>query len=217
MVASSILATWLVVNYIAFSATDLNWYSWQTLLFTLILTHLYTGIFITAHDAMHGIVNTNSHLNNIIGYICAGLIAFNYFPFLLKNHHKHHNYVGTNEDPDYHNGNFFIWYFQFSKHYIKLYQIVLMAITFNVLAIWVDQWQLTMFWTLPLILSTLQLFYFGTYQPHRVQHHHKNIHKSGSLSKQHFVAFMTCYFFGYHFEHHDKPFVPWWQLYKHKV
>ncbi|RZL43682.1 MAG: fatty acid desaturase, partial [Pedobacter sp.] len=29
--------------------------------------------------------------------------------------------------------------------------------------------------------------------------------------------FITCYFFGYHLEHHQKPATPWWQLYKSKT
>jgi fatty acid desaturase len=24
---------------------------------------------------------------------------------------------------------------------------------------------------------------------------------------------LTCYFFGYHWEHHEAPGIPWWQLY----
>jgi beta-carotene ketolase (CrtW type) len=25
-------------------------------------------------------------------------------------------------------------------------------------------------------------------------------------------AFISCYFFGYHYEHHDQPYLPWWKL-----
>jgi beta-carotene ketolase (CrtW type) len=38
-------------------------------LFVLIQMHLYTGLFITAHDAMHGTVSPNRALNNLTGYI----------------------------------------------------------------------------------------------------------------------------------------------------
>ena len=27
------------------------------------------------------------------------------------------------------------------------------------------------------------------------------------------LAMVSCYFFGYHFEHHDSPGTPWWKLY----
>lgn len=34
----------------------------------LIQMHLYTGLFITAHDAMHGSVSKNADLNRAIGW-----------------------------------------------------------------------------------------------------------------------------------------------------
>jgi beta-carotene ketolase (CrtW type) len=27
---------------------------------------------------------------------------------------------------------------------------------------------------------------------------------------------ISCYFFGYHFEHHESPQTPWWRLYQSK-
>jgi beta-carotene ketolase (CrtW type) len=27
---------------------------------------------------------------------------------------------------------------------------------------------------------------------------------------------MSCWFFGYHWEHHEHPRLPWWQLYSTK-
>jgi beta-carotene ketolase (CrtW type) len=27
---------------------------------------------------------------------------------------------------------------------------------------------------------------------------------------------LSCYFFGYHFEHHDSPGTPWWRLWRVK-
>ena len=75
---------------------------------------------------------------------------------------------------------------------------------------------LLLFWILPGILSTFQLFYFGTYVPHKNGHEHSNKHKSKTLKKNHVLAFLSCYFFGYHFEHHDAPGVPWWRLWQMK-
>jgi beta-carotene ketolase (CrtW type) len=44
----------------------------------------------------------------------------------------------------------------------------------------------------------------------------ENEHHSRSQSKNHFWALVSCYFFGYHFEHHDSPGTPWWLLWKVK-
>ena len=90
-----------------------------TYLFVLLQTHLYTGLFITAHDAMHGVVVPgNKKLNTFIGTVTAGLFAYNYYPRLLRKHHQHHRHVATPQDPDFHpetSDNFFVWYFSFSR------------------------------------------------------------------------------------------------------
>jgi hypothetical protein len=57
-----------------------------------------------------------------------------------------------------------------------------------------------------------QLFIFGTYLPHRGEHAAGNQTQSRSQSRNHVWAFISCYFFGYHYEHHDQPYLPWWKL-----
>jgi beta-carotene ketolase (CrtW type) len=179
-------------------------------LFVLLQMHLYTGLFITAHDAMHGTIAPNKILNNGIGFICTFLYASFWYPKLYTKHHQHHNHVHTDGDPDYHNGSFISWYMQFIRNYLSIWQIVVMAALFNVFKIWIPQPNLVLFWVVPSLLSTLQLFYFGTYLPHKGEHDNK--HQSRSLPRNHLFAFFSCYFFGYHYEHHDAPWVPWWKL-----
>jgi beta-carotene ketolase (CrtW type) len=174
--------------------------------------HLYTGLFITAHDAMHGTVSPNRGLNNFVGYLSTFLYASFWYPQLFTKHHKHHSHVHTPDDPDYHKGSFFAWYVQFIRNYLSIWQIVVMAIVFNILKIWIPQPNLIMFWVVPSLLSTLQLFYFGTYQPHKGEH--DNRHFARSQRRNHITAFLSCYFFGYHYEHHESPGVPWWRLWQ---
>ena len=179
----------------------------------LIQTHLYTGLFITAHDAMHGSISKNRKINNFVGWITSFLFAFNFYDRLLKKHHEHHRYVASEKDPDYHeSGSFWIWYWTFIKKYTTLKQLILITISLQVLKLVFPIENLILFWILPSILSTFQLFYFGTYIPHKNGHSNDNKHKSSSLKKNHFWAFLSCYFFGYHYEHHDCPGVPWWRL-----
>tara|TARA_R110002074_G_scaffold34583_3_gene95059 strand:- start:401 stop:1111 length:711 start_codon:yes stop_codon:yes gene_type:complete len=181
----------------------------------LVQTHLYTGLFITAHDAMHGVVSRNIRLNHFIGWLAAILFAFNFYWKLFPNHHKHHRHVATDNDPDFHTSdNFISWYFSFILNYLTIWQFLLMAITFNLLQLIFPVPNLILFWMLPAILSTFQLFYFGTFLPHRGKHSNK--HHSGTLKKNHVWAFVSCYFFGYHFEHHEFPNTPWWRLWKTK-
>jgi beta-carotene ketolase (CrtW type) len=42
-------------------------------------------------------------------------------------------------------------------------------------------------------------------------------HKARTQKKNHFWAMLSCYFFGYHREHHEDPHIAWWQLYKVKA
>ena len=185
--------------------------------FMLLQTHLYTGIFITAHDAIHGVVAPNhKRLNYSIGFLCATIFAYNNYEKLSRKHHLHHSHVVSAEDPDYHDGNFFRWYLKFALEYVTIWQILLMAITYNLLKLVFPMENLIVFWEIPAILSTLQLFYFGTYLPHRGEHDVADKFKAKSQSLNHIVAFITCYFFGYHHEHHAYPYLPWWSLAKAK-
>jgi beta-carotene ketolase (CrtW type) len=185
----------------------------------LIQAYLYTGLFITGHDSMHGTVSRNRFINRSVGYLSVFLFAGMWYPKLLKNHWDHHFFVATEKDPDYSTGsqNFFIWWFRFMMHYTTILQLVIMAILFNVLKIWFGTWSIVAFWIIPAFLGTFQLFYFGTYIPHKRPHTEEMApHQARTHRKNHLWAMISCYFFGYHWEHHEAPATPWWQLYRAK-
>ena len=213
LIALAIIILWAANLAMAFSLT-VESFQWWIVLLILLQTHLFTGIFITAHDAMHGTVSSNKKINQFIGGLCATLFAFNLYSRLYRKHHDHHRYVATESDPDFHEGNFVQWYFSFLKNYLTIWQLLLMAVTFNLLILFIPQVNVILFWVVPSLLSTLQLFYFGTYLPHRGEFPAENKHHSSSLARNHLLAFITCYFFGYHYEHHDSPGTPWWELHK---
>jgi len=218
-IASLIILLWLEHLLYALLFVEPDFSSFWFYLHILIQTYLYTGLFITGHDAMHGTVSDNRRLNNFFGHLATTLFAFLSFKKLSKKHYQHHLYPATEKDPDFspNSNNFFIWWFVFMKNYITWWQILLMAITFNILLLWFTEFQLLAFWVTPAILSTLQLFFFGTYLPHRRPFKEKMApHNSRTLPKNHFVAMLSCYFFGYHWEHHESPTTPWWQIYRTK-
>ncbi|SFO31210.1 beta-carotene ketolase (CrtW type) [Algoriphagus ornithinivorans] len=214
LIAWSIILLW-AISLVFWIQFEISWTNPLTYLGILIQMHLYTGLFITAHDAMHGVVSSHKQINHATGLIAAILFSYNFYWKLFPKHHQHHRHVATDEDPDYHaSGNFLIWYLSFIRQYVSIWQILLMAVSFNVLKLWLPTENLIVFWMLPAILSTLQLFYFGTYLPHRGES--DNAHHSRSQSKNHIWAFLSCYFFGYHYEHHDSPGTPWWRLWREK-
>lgn len=215
LIALGIIAGWLLLLLYLLGSYTVDWYSPLTWLFVWLQTHLYTGLFITAHDAMHGALHPNPSVNKRTGQLVAILFAFNSYNKLFPKHHEHHRFVASDKDPDYHSSqNFFIWYFSFLKQYITWWQMVAMALTYNLLKLVFPQENVILFWIVPSLLATLQLFYFGTFLPHKGEH--TNRHKSGSQQKNHLWAFLSCYFFGYHLEHHNYPGTPWWQLWRKK-
>jgi beta-carotene ketolase (CrtW type) len=185
----------------------------------LIQTFLYTGLFITAHDGMHGLIAPrNKSTNNFLGALCVILYALFSFKRLRAEHQKHHAHPGSEDDPDFHDGEhrgFGAWYFHFMKTYVTWQQIAGMAIAFNIMLhlLKIPQINLILFWVAPALFSTLQLFYFGTYLPHREPAGgYDNPHRARSNEFSVFWSFITCYHFGYHWEHHEFPQEPWWKL-----
>ncbi|MEL6342618.1 MAG: fatty acid desaturase [Myxococcota bacterium] len=204
---------WLIVTPIA--ALPI----WAVPLLMVWMTFLYTGLFITAHDAMHGTVAPRyPALNDAVGAIAVGVYAAFRFKTLRAAHVLHHRHAGTpNQDPDFHDGRrtgLVAWYLTFLVKYVAWPQIAIMAIAFNVLQhlLGFSAVNLVLFWVVPSLLSTLQLFIVGTYLPHREGDGHDNAHHARSLDLPRWLSLLACYHFGYHLEHHARPGVPWWRL-----
>lgn len=219
LIAIAVMGIWASSLIILFLVDISQLSRWQLLPFVAWQTFLYTGLFITAHDAMHGVVfPDNPKINHLIGKTCLffyGLLPYN---DLLKNHHRHHQYPATEKDPDFHDGkhtSFLRWYGHFMKGYWNWAPIIILMIVYNLIyrILGISEKNLTYFWVFPSVLSSLQLFYFGTFLPHSMPlSGYKNPHRAQTISRPTWLSFITCYHFGYHEEHHNYPNVPWWQL-----
>jgi beta-carotene ketolase (CrtW type) len=182
-------------------------------------TFLYSGLFINAHDAMHRSLYPQNHrINDAVGTLCVFLYAFFSYKKLLKKHALHHRHPATELDPDFHNSrykNLIAWYFRFFKQYWGLPQFILSPTVYYTLhfTLHIPEISLVLFWVVPSILSSAQLFYFGTFLTHREpEQGYTNQHCAHSSSLPVIWSFFTCYHFGYHEEHHSYPSAPWWQL-----
>lgn len=219
IIALSILGIWFASLSILLTADVTQWHFLPISLAILWQTFLYTGLFITAHDAMHGVVYPgNPKINNLIGTIALGLYALFSYKELLQKHQLHHRFPASDRDPDFHNGNhknFLAWYLYFMFRYwswtrlaglISIYYLVQYFLN-------ISSTNLTFFWIIPSILSSAQLFYFGTYLPHQEpKEGYQNHHRARTISRSIFWSFISCYHFGYHHEHHEFPHMPWWKL-----
>ena len=146
--------------------------------------------------------------------------GFRYEP-LLAAHIEHHEAPGSEHDPDFADDpsdGFWHWFGSFMKRYFSFYQLVVMNIFYVVLLSFSDSsTNVMLFWALPACLSALQLFYFGTYEPHRVANDtFADEHRARTNDRSVLWSFLTCYHFGYHLEHHRYPWIPWWALPKAK-
>lgn len=182
-------------------------------------TFLYTGLFITAHDAMHGIVfPQNPKINHFMGSLCLFLYGLLPYQKLLKKHWLHHHNPASEIDPDFHDGkhkSFLAWYFYFMMRYWSWSQIITLMIIYNtiVYTLHIPRNNLTYFWVIPSLLSSLQLFYFGTFLPHTEPiDGYNEPHRAQTINRPIWWSFITCYHFGYHEEHHQYPHAAWWQL-----
>lgn len=223
LLAGLIGGAWLVLV-----VTGVGWFplGWTTVPLAVVWvaasTFLYTGLFITAHDAMHGILAPKDRwLNDLLGRLA--VFAYALFPYgkLYAAHHEHHRHPASADDPDFHPKGwtgFWPWYFGFMFHYSTPLQFGGMAAVFHLLwlGLGLPIGNVLVFWVLPAVLSSLQLFYFGTYLPHRelqqADQGYLDAHHARSNAYPEWLSLLTCYHFGYHWEHHQWPFVPWWRL-----
>lgn len=187
-------------------------------------TFLQTGLFILGHDAMHRtLVPGRPALNNGLGHLALVLYAGLPFGRCRRQHQRHHRSPGSLRDPDFRcasGDGAFRWYARFMGNYLSWKQLGLLLITWitaAALLLGLDDPQRAMnvalFWVLPLVLSSFQLFLFGTYLPHRSQGSPAaGSHAVRSLGYSHLLSLLACYHFGYHWEHHAYPAVPWFRL-----
>ena len=220
--AAAIVGGWLALHVVAVFFLKLSpATAWTVAPVVLLQSWLGAGMFIVAHDAMHGsLAPGRPRLNTAIGQLALGLYAG--FPYreLLVKHHLHHRHAGREGDPDFHTGAphaFWPWYVKFFREYWGWPQQLAItgALLLYVFVLHANPLNAGLFWGLPAILSSLQLFVFGTWLPHRHEGDapaFADRHNSRSLAYGWVASLLACFHFGYHLEHHHSPSTPWWGL-----
>lgn len=184
-----------------------------------LLEYAFTAMFITGHDSLHGVVCTTHHrINDVIGRICLALYAWFDFDYLYDKHHAHHAHVGQPvKDPDFHQGNlgFWSWYYSFMTTYFTRAQFLRCLIWTTLLCMLGAKYEnVVLFVAVAPLLSSLRLFYYGTYIPHRPMNVDQSfpVQMTRSSDDSRALSMLKCFHFDYHLEHHLHPSLPWWKL-----
>jgi beta-carotene ketolase (CrtW type) len=178
-------------------------------------TLLQTGLFIVAHDAMHGsLLPGRPRFNDRLGQLALLLYACLPYHHCRANHRRHHQAPGTALDPDFRAGDGGPpWFVRFMGGYLSWPQMTALLSCWAATGLLLGTaLPVLLFWTLPLLLSSLQLFFFGTVLPHRHGVADGLPHQPRSLDWPLGLSLLACYHFGYHREHHEAPTVPWFRL-----
>jgi len=220
-VAGSIIAAWLAIHLFGIFVWRADLHGWPLAAALILLqTWLSTGLFITAHDAMHGsLAPGRPNLNRWIGALCLMLYAGLSYRQLLPKHAAHHRHAGSADDPDFHAADprrLLPWFARFFATYYthgQFIRIIAASLVYTQL-LGASLWNILLFWAAPAVLALVQLFVFGTYLPHRQgEEPFADAHRTRSSAFSKPVSLLTCFHFGgYHHEHHLSPGTPWWRL-----
>jgi len=218
--AMAIIGAWASLHVFAIFFFTLSWAkAWTVLPLVGLQTWLGAGMFIVAHDAMHGSLSPRfPALNRWIGRTALGLYAFFPYDKVSAKHHAHHRHAGREGDPDFHPEQpraFWPWYARFFRAYFGLGQLsaIFAVVLVYALILHAPVLNILLFWALPSIASSVQLFTFGTWLPHRHEDEaFCDRHNARTLEYGWMASLAACFHFGYHIEHHRSPHSPWWAL-----
>ncbi len=221
VLAAAITAAWLL-SLLALLSVDLASQPLALVVLAIGLrTFLQTGLFIVGHDAMHGVLlPLRAGANQRLGQLALALYACLPYERCLRNHRLHHRAPGSCHDPDVLAGaGPLAWYGRFMAGYLAAGQMAALLASWAACLLFAWPHSTTpgvavgLVCIVPLVLSSLQLFAFGTYLPHRGAGLALGPgHQARSLDLPVWLSFLACYHFGYHREHHQSPGLPWFAL-----
>ena len=208
---------WLCVHVYSVFVHEIGQPVWATLVLVALQLWLYTGLFIVAHDTMHGsFAPGRDRVNRWVGRVIMAWYAGFSWDSMREAHHQHHATPGTADDPDFNADDpirFWPWYLRFFTRYFSWKQFVALGgIGLVYIVLGASFRNLIVMWAVPAVLSSLQLFYFGTYLTHRHLDGFADEHRARTNNYPRWLSLLTCFHFGYHHEHHLYPHEPWWRL-----
>ena len=224
--AVSVICGWTALHVIGVFLFRPSGWTWAFAVpLVAVQSWLSVGLFIVAHDAMHdSLAVDRPRLNTLIGRLAVALYNPGFaYPQLRRSHHEHHRAPGTAEDPDFHPGRpraFLAWFLRFFLVHFGWTEFARLtaALAVYLLVFRVRPLNMALFWGVPALASAVQLFYFGTWLPHRHDDNEfTDDHRARSLAFGWAGSLLACFHFGYHLEHHHSPRTPWWGLPRYRA
>ena len=116
--AAGVIGIWISLHVFAVWHLDIAGSPGLAFVCLIGLTWLSVGLFIVAHDAMHGaIVPGRPRINAAFGALALMLFAGFSWRKLIVKHMAHHRHAGTDDDPDFSQGGPVAWYIAFVRTY----------------------------------------------------------------------------------------------------
>jgi beta-carotene/zeaxanthin 4-ketolase len=222
LLAGGLLLAWILSLVLLLPADPARLPLPLLLLAVVIRSVLHTGLFIVGHDAMHGLLLPGRpRLNHQLGQWALWLYAGLPYHACRIKHLRHHQAPGSVSDPDHQplaGSGALRWYIHFMARYLSTGQMLRLLGGWTLLALLaapsgaMAPVSVLLVCTLPLLISSLQLFVFGTYLPHRQAEAEGPRHLARSLELPVWLSLLACFHFGYHWEHHEFPGKAWFQL-----
>lgn len=178
----------------------------------------FTGLFILAHEAIHGtLVPGSPALGHALGRLFATVYALVDYDLLRANHWKHHGHVASEGDPDFDpSGRLLVHGFRFMRRYLRGYSVALLALAGHLLGQAGYSAAMIGAYVAPVLLSTLVVFTVGIHLVHHpvllARHAAGDPQRAVCIDLGRVGSALVILNFNVHWNHHAHPRLSWWEL-----
>ena len=182
----------------------------------------FTGLFILAHEAIHGtLVPGHPRLGHALGWLFAFAFVFMDYGTLRARHFEHHQRPGREGDPDAHpSGRFLPHFASFIYRYLRIWQVALLVLAGNAVGQAGHTRAMLCAYVVPAIASTLIVFTVGIFLVHHPRLRALGVaderHRSVGVDLGGAGSLLAILFFNTHWLHHEHPQLNWLQLGLHR-
>jgi beta-carotene/zeaxanthin 4-ketolase len=213
---ASLSVVFLALIPASFAVVDAH--PWAMVLTIPVNACAFTGLFIFAHEAIHGTLLPGfPRLGHALGRLFATVYALVDYDLLRANHWQHHGHVATDRDPDFDGeGRLLLHAARFLGRYLRWYAIPTLALAGHLVGQAGHTAAMLGAYVVPVLLSTLVVFTVGIH----LVHHPELLRTRTGGDAQRSVCVdlgrvgsaLMILNFNVHWHHHAYPRLSWWEL-----